>query len=766
MSRFLWVVFQLHDICEQSCDEGIRNVIRTLPKGLGATYAKALARVVERGKADFARRLFRLVAAARRSLTLAEVREVMYVEPGQDSFRHDRLVNNVERLARWCGNLVTVDEEDYTVEFAHHSVIHYLCSEGDGAELTAVVASVLPAAHTSGFFHFARAEADHAIGELCVTYLSFSDFNQALTQRRSRGNETSQPPRAAVQPAEVAEVSLAANGQPGISAAVSGVSRLLRFAPSSLRQQQKQPALAQDTVDVLLRLGSASGGGENAASDDAPPSASSMDQQYAFLAYAQKFWLDHTASFSQTTSRTWHQWVQLLARDERFADPNGSGVPTESTQTNAVNRQKTPRSSPDPIVECIVRYTHCALLEWLHGHSSSADVNMSANGTYRDRRLALLRRAAEAGRDTLVATLMRRYRYDAGTVRAALVLAATGGHIGVVRCLIVDSDDAMTTKTDDEEATSLHRSKGSSEHGLANTPASAPSQYQHQREQRKQTYLDVALRAAAAHGHLDLVDALLAYGADANAPSPSTAFGRTALQAAAERGHHAVVERLLSAKAAAATAASGAKRAFVVNGNNRINRNHDNDDNDEGDDDEDDDLQTALSAAAAGGHLSTVELLLASGAVQPDPPPPRRTAAVGSGRASALQLAARYGQAQVVARLLDAGADVNCAPSLVSQTALHEAAECGSVAVVDLLLQRGAMVHQPCQQRFSTALQVAAAYGHVGVIQRLLRSIAISGDVHAEDMLAAQRWAEERGHKEAAKLLKSAAKPRHKRSYL
>jgi len=56
-----------------------------------------------------------------------------------------------------------------------------------------------------------------------------------------------------------------------------------------------------------------------------------------------------------------------------------------------------------------------------------------------------------------------------------------------------------------------------------------------------------ALQAAAEGGHLAVVDRLLEKGADVNAEP--TAYGRTALQAAMEGGHHAVVKRLYRAGA-------------------------------------------------------------------------------------------------------------------------------------------------------------------------------------------------------------------------
>ena len=65
-----------------------------------------------------------------------------------------------------------------------------------------------------------------------------------------------------------------------------------------------------------------------------------------------------------------------------------------------------------------------------------------------------------------------------------------------------------------------------------------------------------ALQAASGGGHLEVVERLLAAGADVNA---AAAFdgGPTALQAASEGGYLDVVERLLAAGADANAAAAG-----------------------------------------------------------------------------------------------------------------------------------------------------------------------------------------------------------------
>ena len=55
---FLWVAFQMEDICSQICDGDIRQVIGHLPEGLSETYFRALARINRIRRLRFAKRSF------------------------------------------------------------------------------------------------------------------------------------------------------------------------------------------------------------------------------------------------------------------------------------------------------------------------------------------------------------------------------------------------------------------------------------------------------------------------------------------------------------------------------------------------------------------------------------------------------------------------------------------------------------------------------------------------------------------------------------
>lgn len=85
-----------------------------------------------------------------------------------------------------------------------------------------------------------------------------------------------------------------------------------------------------------------------------------------------------------------------------------------------------------------------------------------------------------------------------------------------------------------------------------------------------------------------------------------------------------------------------------------------------------------------------------------------------------LMIAAALGQAQDVALLLTAGADVHAVEPRMGATALHKAAQSGSADVLALLLDHGAFIDQQSPVLGNTALMDAVLHKHVGAVRLLL----------------------------------------------
>lgn len=162
--RFLWLTFQLEDICRQGTDDAIRGVLESLPRGLDATYARILQRIVEDRDSNVAKKVLKLLSAVRHLVTLAEVHEAVAIEPGDVSWIKcgRRLANDPRKMLHNCGNLA-ICNTDNIVQFAHKTVLDFLQSEYCPAE-----------------FHADQNEADNYVAEICLTYLNFADFETAV----------------------------------------------------------------------------------------------------------------------------------------------------------------------------------------------------------------------------------------------------------------------------------------------------------------------------------------------------------------------------------------------------------------------------------------------------------------------------------------------------------------------------------------------------------------------------------------------------------
>ncbi len=227
-----------------------------------------------------------------------------------------------------------------------------------------------------------------------------------------------------------------------------------------------------------------------------------------------------------------------------------------------------------------------------------------------------------------------------------------------------------------------------------------------------------ALRLAAGHGDIDMVEALLDKGAQLNAKSDKDF---AALDTACSEGHLAVV-RLLLKKGADMDVIDGygfttlmttcqAGRLEVA----RLLIKKKADVNNEGPGG-----WTALMSAAKSGHLEIVNLLIEKGA--------KVNASTHDSGWVALMSAAKNGHLEVVRLLIEKGADVN-AQDNSGWTALMSAAKSGHLKIVSLLIEKGADVNAQ-DNRGWTALMSAVKSGDLKIVRLLLEKKA---DVNAKN---------------------------------
>ncbi len=219
---------------------------------------------------------------------------------------------------------------------------------------------------------------------------------------------------------------------------------------------------------------------------------------------------------------------------------------------------------------------------------------------------------------------------------------------------------------------------------------------------------EAALHRAAAAGHADLAERLLAHAA---AVDPVSHFGRTPLHNAAEGAHLDAARVLLDHKA----------KTSPLNANG----------------------ETPLHLAARRGHLDMVRLLLSRGA---DPN------AMGEYTGSPLHEAAAHGRLATAEALLTHGALANAQSrgAASAWTPWHEARKAGHEALAALLRRHGG----EDRARGPIDIHRAAERGYAGRVQALLDAEPALLD--SRDFLrrrTALHWAAARGDLEIAGIL-------------
>lgn len=258
--RFLWVALQLDAICDEASDDNMREVLKTLPSDLTETYRRILRRSSAKDSRQYHVRLFKFIAAAYKPLSLGQIREMAAVVKGIAVWDPHKQINDATKVLRYCGSLITVDEEECTVRFVHHSARKF-CQGALGGNLD---------------WHFSDNDAHREMGETAVTYLNYGIFDTRLSNRVVPKVEVQKLPEHVIQNA-------------------LGRSRLSK----SFFKPKQGPR--RDIGQVLASVGQQHDSGNELA-------------EYPFLKYARKFWLPHTRNLDPSAQSTFKLWKALIKK--------------------------------------------------------------------------------------------------------------------------------------------------------------------------------------------------------------------------------------------------------------------------------------------------------------------------------------------------------------------------------------------------------------------------------------------------------------------
>ena len=584
-----------------------------------------------------ARKVFSWATVAKRPLQVEELKEAVAFEPDDKSWGADKIPHE-EFMFESCRGLIIKDEDDDTVHFAHHTVRQYLTG--------GLTTNVGP------LFEVSVVNADITAGQICVAYLSFSDFETQITSTR---------PTVRLEQKGVLE-----SGGPLWIPSILDIRRPMFDIP--YRLLRGNPALRPSYPDFWKHL-------RPTPKPKVSPSTDLKDK-YRLLCYAIEYWEPHTRWYSYcdilscqrletlTEQKTLAFEFRPWGPDQHFGPYGCIGCPSPGAGDSVAKDL--------PYISKIHYAAEVGNLVLLKSYFSTETILGEYIHHERHHHETLLIACRHNSID-IVKYLIQQQGYDISDGRAVNV-AATAGQIEVLEYLLSLGQYSIKQKGDVPLLLAAKRGHGAAMRVLIDAGAELKADDQRSVIEsaaingHDSTILALiagpsfspdpdsnALHLAAVNGHTAATRVLLEYGfpvdkADVN--------GRTALHVAAESGQTAIAQVLLEHDADPYRDVEKHDDFWLSGG-------------------------TPFHLAAKGGHVKVLGLLRKYIDSVDDP----RTITLQT----ALHFASFGGHDKAIRWLVENGAEVNATDRL-KRNPLDYAMDSGSQTAIHVLLEREGLV--------------------------------------------------------------------------
>jgi ankyrin repeat protein len=170
-TRFLLSQLHLDSLKGKKSPKAIRIALKRLPTGSEAydnAYKAAMERIESQlsDEEELAKQVLSWITCAKRPLTTSELEHALAVEIGQSQLDEQNLCQ-VEDMVSVCAGLVTIDDESGIIRLVHYTTQEYF--------------------ERTQKNWFPDAESD--ITAICITYLSFSVFEEGFCQTDKKFEE-------------------------------------------------------------------------------------------------------------------------------------------------------------------------------------------------------------------------------------------------------------------------------------------------------------------------------------------------------------------------------------------------------------------------------------------------------------------------------------------------------------------------------------------------------------------------------------------------